>query len=163
MVSRLPLFTTDWQYTCKWLRTETEEPFTSQDPYYKMTPEVPKYSVLAWWDYGQWIIEEGRRVPVSSPGWFNSDVAKFLIAQPGEDAEEYIKNLNVRYIVLDREDFNSKFWAIVTAAGKDEKETPLLQINSMAARLWRGEVPGYTQIYETNHTSNVKILERGKK
>ena len=79
-----------WFEAMQWLRTKTPEPFASPDYYYarygKTNPPAA-FSVMNWWDQGYWIVQTGRRVPVSNPTQSGATkAAAFLTATDEADA-----------------------------------------------------------------------------
>ncbi len=59
-----------WFDAMQWLRTNTPEPFASPGYYharYGATNPPAGFSVMNWWDQGYWILQTGRRVPVTNP------------------------------------------------------------------------------------------------
>lgn len=120
-----------WVSSLNWLRDNSPEPLGSPDTYYQIQPAVPAgeiypypesaYGVLAWWDYGYWITRIARRIPNANPSQdpqaiFN--VASFFTSQNETAASEIRQKLGSAYMVIDHETALSKFWAIVTWAGK---------------------------------------------
>ena len=120
--------------------------------------DAPDYGVLSWWDYGHWIIRIGHRVPLASPAhqgepWHS----QFLAAQTEEAANSMLESLNIRYVILDRAETTSKFYAIVRKAELSESITEQLRPNSMAVRLWSEQTITWKKIYGSG---DVKIFER---
>jgi hypothetical protein len=60
----------EWIRAMTWLRQSTPPPFASGDPYLdtprSLRGQRSAWGVLAWWDYGYWIIEIGHRVPTAN-------------------------------------------------------------------------------------------------
>jgi len=85
------------------------------------------YGVLAWWDYGYWIIRIAHRIPNANPGQDPralTSVASFFTSQDEESAREVIRELGSAYIIIDYETAYvnpdtaaGKFWAVATWAG----------------------------------------------
>ncbi len=118
-----------WMEALTWLRADSPEPFGSADYYYALysKPEPGKYmcprdayGVLAWWDYGYWITRVGRRVPFSNPATaaINGE-AKFFLARDETAAEQFLKDINIRYVMVDYDIAYSegKFAAMAVWAG----------------------------------------------
>lgn len=153
--------TPEWVATCEWLKNETPPVFydNAQDPYSRYSiKEEPNYSILSWWDYGHWIIRIGERVPLSSPT--NQGVLAvpyFFVAQTTEDAESMIASLKVKYVIVTSEMISDKFYAMVDYARGDISLTDELRLNSMAMRLWQGQVTGYSLVFQT---PNIKVFEK---
>lgn len=96
-----------WFDAMQWLRTNTPEPFIAPDYYYSRydTANPPAgYSVMNWWDQGYWIIQTGRRVPVTNPTQSNaSRSAAFLTSTDEADALEMLAAARARYVIVDWE------------------------------------------------------------
>ena len=96
-----------WFDAMEWLRTNTPEPFTQPDYYYarygKTNPQ-PAFSVMNWWDQGYWILQTGRRVPISNPTQSGADkAAKFLTATDESAALAQLAADRAKYVVVDWE------------------------------------------------------------
>ena len=96
-----------WFDAMQWLRTSTPEPFSSPDYYYarydKTNPPAT-YSVMNWWDQGYWILQTGRRVPVTNPTQSNAaKAAEFLTATDEADALAILAAERARYAIVDWE------------------------------------------------------------
>jgi oligosaccharyl transferase (archaeosortase A-associated) len=102
----------DWKETLDWMRAATPEPFgdpaffyaryprQQYGPQYRYPPSA--YSVMAWWDYGYWIVDIARRIPVTNPTQANADVAAdFFLAQSEPEAAALLRAWRARYVVVD--------------------------------------------------------------
>lgn len=96
-----------WFDAMQWLRTHTPEPFNSAEYYYARyggTNPPASYSVMNWWDQGYWIIQTGRRVPVTNPTQSNAPrSAAFLTATDEAGALEMLRAVRARYVIVDWE------------------------------------------------------------
>lgn len=96
-----------WFDAMQWLRTNTPEPFGSPEHYYARygaTNPPASYSVMNWWDQGYWIIQTGRRVPVTNPTQSNAPrAAGFLTATDEAGALEMLAAARARYVIVDFE------------------------------------------------------------
>lgn len=96
-----------WQQATDWLRTRTPEPFG--DPAFYLARynsesavKLPQYSVMAWWDYGYWIMRRGRRVPVANPTQLGAAVAgAFFTETDPARAAKILEGNHSRYVVVD--------------------------------------------------------------
>jgi len=127
-----PLFAPSnaWFESLDWLRINTPEPLGDSDAYYSLykPPDQPggyvypggAYGVMAWWDYGYWITRIGRRIPFSNPGTAaERGEARYFLAQDEKTADNFTKDMNIRYIIVDNEiaSYDGKFHALPTWAG----------------------------------------------
>lgn len=162
MMKAQSVITKDWQLAMSWLRVNSLDPFGGDnfdpDAYYQITPDVqPSYSVLSWWDYGHFIIRDARRVPISSPTYQETVVGwSFFIAQSEEEADVALEGWNVRYIIIDYDMVEGKFYAMVLKSGQTQMTLQYWQ-NSMAYQLYYGLVVGkYRAVFIT---PTVKVFE----
>jgi len=132
-VATRPMFapSNPWCETMDWLRENTPEPLGNAEAYYAKykSPDekggfvYPRsaYGVLAWWDYGYWITRIGRRIPFSNPGTSaERGEYKYFLAQDEAAAGELIKEMNIRYVIVDFElaSYDGKFHALPTWNGE---------------------------------------------
>ena len=102
----------DWKETLAWMRASTPEPFgdpaffyaryrrEQYGPAYRYPPSA--YSVMAWWDYGYWIEDLARRIPVTNPAQANAKVAAdFFLSQSEKEAIPLLETWRTRYVVVD--------------------------------------------------------------
>ncbi|MFC1980928.1 oligosaccharyl transferase, archaeosortase A system-associated [Chloroflexota bacterium] len=133
-VSRQARFTlTDaWYGALSWMKGNTPDPFGDTDFYYELyeTPlqgesyDYPEsvYGVTAWWDYGYWITRIAHRLPSSNPGQTPQPIintANLFLSQEELPAQQIITDLDSAYIILDNLTTTTKFWAVVTWAGRE--------------------------------------------
>ncbi|OGO39925.1 MAG: hypothetical protein A2147_08560 [Chloroflexi bacterium RBG_16_57_8] len=124
-----------WFEALDWVKTNTPEPLGSSDAYYRRYANqragqsfdypASAYGVLAWWDYGYWITYIGHRMPNANPGQDQTavrKVASFFIAQDEASAEAIAAELDSDYVIMDYQTATSKFWAVVTWAGRTPAE-----------------------------------------
>ena len=136
-LAKRPLFAPSdaWCESLDWLRVNTPEPLDDPAAYYKLYKEpgspggyvYPRdaYGVLAWWDYGYWITRIGRRIPFSNPGTSaTGGEAKFFLAQDEAAAGQFVKDVNIRYVIVDDEiaSYESKFFALPTWVGRSYQD-----------------------------------------
>lgn len=124
-----------WMSSLDWLRENTPEPFGNPQTYYQRYQPPPAgtsyhypasaYGVMAWWDYGYWITRIARRLPNANPSQDPralTSVASFFIAQDETSANQIARQMDSAYVIIDSETATSKFWAIVTWAGRKPGE-----------------------------------------
>jgi dolichyl-diphosphooligosaccharide--protein glycosyltransferase len=123
-----------WQDALTWMKNNTPEPLGDPDDYYKIY-EVPPgesyeypesaYGVTSWWDYGYWISRIAHRLPSANPSQAPTPiilVAELFLSQEESQAQEIMTELESSYIISDYETCTSKFWAVLTWAGRAEDE-----------------------------------------
>jgi dolichyl-diphosphooligosaccharide--protein glycosyltransferase len=95
-----------WHQALAWLRKASPEPFSDPSYYLARYPEprLPEHRVLAWWDYGYWIVRIARRVPVANPTQASADSAgRMLTALDESETKDELAIFKVRYVVVNDE------------------------------------------------------------
>jgi oligosaccharyl transferase (archaeosortase A-associated) len=95
-----------WFSAVEWLRHATPEPFGDesfyQARYTERTAPSPSNTVMAWWDYGYWIVRGAHRVPVSIPTQAGAAVsAAFLMESDPDRAGEILRATRSDFVVVD--------------------------------------------------------------
>lgn len=166
MVTSPLLLNPAWGQALIWLNINTPQPYTSPSAYTEPNPGKPKYTILSWWDYGHWIIRIGQRVPLTSPTIQGIPKAKdyaFLTAQSPEEAKKYLVDLKVKYIIIDKDMVEGKFYAIIMRqAIIPQSEIPNLYEKAMVRRLYTTEVEGYKLVYDNGVVKILEVLDYEK-
>ncbi|MDM7933906.1 MAG: hypothetical protein QUS08_00775 [Methanothrix sp.] len=98
-----------------WLRENS--PATS---FFESPSRAAEYSVMSWWDYGNWILYLTRRPVVANnfqAGY--EDAATFYLSEEEREATEVLDRRGSRYILTDFGLVYGKLPALTTWAGKD--------------------------------------------
>ena len=153
-----------WCESLSWLKDNTPDPFAEPDFYYELY-ETPfsytekagnsgTYGVVAWWDYGYWIIRIGHRLPNCHPGGgAREEVARFLTAQDEAAANKIIHNLDSKYVIIDHDTATAKFYAVATYAGCNEEE-----FYDLYHQVWEGKLePGHLYYPEYYRSLAVRL------
>jgi oligosaccharyl transferase (archaeosortase A-associated) len=118
-----------WCESLTWLREYTPEPFGDPDFYYARydTPfdysNYPNaYGVMAWWDYGYWIVRIGHRPPSQNPGGAIPAVAEFFLAQDESEGQRILDERGARYVILDYDFVTGKFYGAISVTGKSQED-----------------------------------------
>jgi len=118
-----------WCESLTWLKDNTPEPFGDSDFYYarydtpfdySAYPEA--YGVMAWWDYGYWIVRIGHRPPSQNPGGAIPAVAEFFLAQDESEGQRILDERRARYVILDFDFVTGKFYGAVSVTGKSQQD-----------------------------------------
>ncbi len=114
--------TDDWKNTLEWLKTHTE-----QTSYYLQPEKKPEYSILAWWNYGNWIVYEAKRPVVANNFQVGAkDAARFFLSQNESEAMKIIQKRGVKYVVTtDMEKIEYYFASIMITAGMNPEKLGL--------------------------------------
>jgi asparagine N-glycosylation enzyme membrane subunit Stt3 len=130
------------------------------------TPQTNDYGVIAWWDYGYWIVREGQRPVPCHPGGGSTDkVAKFFTSMTTQEANKYAKELKCDYVVIDFQTAKHKWYAIPILAGKGQL-TEKQYNDCMLARLYYSKegIEGYVRVFDSKETYDkipqVRIFKR---
>lgn len=96
-----------WAEAMAWLRSSTPEPFGADAIYtarYGASNPAASYSVMNWWDQGYWVVQAGRRVPVSNPTQVRApNAAAFYAATDEHEALDMLAADRARYVLVDWE------------------------------------------------------------
>jgi oligosaccharyl transferase (archaeosortase A-associated) len=131
VASQAPYAPSDaWQESLVWMEKNTPEPLGDPNAYYELfSPDykypASAYGVTAWWDYGYWITRIARRIPNANPSQEPvaiTRVAGLFLSDNETQAGEAADVLGSSYIVADYDIATSKFYAIVTWAGREQSK-----------------------------------------
>lgn len=92
-----PAIAGDWQDSLFWLKENSDPTSHFADP-----EEIPEYSVMSWWDYGNWILYLSER-PVVANNFQTGieDAVKFYLAEDEKEATEIMDARGARYVFAD--------------------------------------------------------------
>ncbi|MBP7071707.1 MAG: glycosyltransferase family 39 protein [Methanothrix sp.] len=105
----------DWQESMAWLKENSNATSFFDNPV-----KTPEYSVMCWWDYGNWIMYMAERPVVASnfqAGW--EDAAKFYLSESEENATALLDERGSKYVFLDHSMAYGKLGAIANWAHED--------------------------------------------
>lgn len=139
-----PIITGDWRDSLIWLKNNT--PTTS---YYDAPDKNPEYSIMAWWDYGNWIEYVAKRPVVANNFQAGVDIAaRYFSAESEKTANDILDQRKARYVIVDEEtgfgykDFvYGKFKTVIELAGKN-----------ISNYVYTFEIPG------PNHATRANLL-----
>jgi asparagine N-glycosylation enzyme membrane subunit Stt3 len=107
----------DWYYSINWLGTNS-----NATNYYDNPDKTPEYSVLSWWDYGNWILYQAKR-PVVVSNFQNKtaieDATKFYLSDDELTATDVLDDRGVRYVITECNMLYGKLPAIASWANQD--------------------------------------------
>ncbi len=110
-----PMIKGDWQESMAWLKENSNATSFFDNPV-----KTPEYSVMCWWDYGNWIMYMAERPVVASnfqAGW--EDAAKFYLSESEENATGLLDERGSKYVFLDHSMAYGKLGAIASWAQED--------------------------------------------
>ena len=110
-----PMIKGDWQESMAWLKENS-----NATSFFDAPEKTPEYSVMCWWDYGNWIMYMAERPVVASnfqAGW--EDAAKFYLSESEENATALLDERGSKYVFLDHSMAYGKLGAIANWAHED--------------------------------------------
>jgi dolichyl-diphosphooligosaccharide--protein glycosyltransferase len=142
----------------EWLSALVELKETSPQTSGYLNPSVkPEYSVLSWWDYGNWILYVSKRPVVCNNFQAGAeDAAKFFTTDNESIAKEILRSRGVRYLITDdemmlgNETFKGKFQGIMRIAGLDTSN-PMFVLKTYKKSM-------FYRLHVENKVSWVKLL-----
>ena len=114
-VNASPALDADWQQSLLWLKENS-----NKTSFYDFPNESPQYSVMSWWDYGNWILFLAERPVVTNnfqAGWL--DAAKFYLSESEEEAVAILDARGSRYVFVNYDLLFGKLPALAAWAGED--------------------------------------------
>jgi oligosaccharyl transferase (archaeosortase A-associated) len=114
-VNSSPALDTDWQQSLQWLKENSNKTSFYDFPY-----ESPQYSVMSWWDYGNWILFLAERPVVTNN--FQAglmDAAKFYLSESEEEAVAVLDAHGSRYVFVNYDLLFGKLPALAAWADED--------------------------------------------
>ncbi len=119
----------------------------------------PEYSILSWWDYGNWILYIAKRPVVCNNFQAGAiDAARFFATDNETLAKEILKKRGVKYIITDdkmmlgNETFKGKFKAIMRIAGLDTKD------NTYVFKVYKNSM--FYKLHVKNGAEGIKLLSK---
>jgi len=114
-VNASPALDADWQQSLLWLKENS-----NKTSFYDFPNESPQYSVMSWWDYGNWILFLAERPVVTNnfqAGWL--DAAKFYLSESEEEAVAILDARGSRYVFVNYDLLFGKLPALAAWADED--------------------------------------------
>jgi dolichyl-diphosphooligosaccharide--protein glycosyltransferase len=105
----------DWQESLAWLKENS-----NTTSFFDAPQEVAEYSVMSWWDYGNWILYMAERPVVANN--FQAglvDAATFYLSENEEEAKAVLDARGSRYILADNKLIYGKLAALTAWANED--------------------------------------------
>jgi dolichyl-diphosphooligosaccharide--protein glycosyltransferase len=180
MIEDEPAIAGDWPEALRWLEDNTPATSNFEEPY-----AVPEYSILSWWDYGNWILYRSKRTVVANNFQAGAvDAARFYLSESEEEAMEILEYRGSRYVTTDESMLYEKLPAIVSWIDEDpssylditddqdvltfEHSRRFMGTTLAALHLFDGGGMGHLRlIHETNttrgliySTNKIKIFEK---
>ena len=110
-----PAIAGDWHDSLFWLKENSDPTSHFADP-----EEIPEYSVMSWWDYGNWVLYLAERPVVANNFQVGvADAAKFYLSDKEEESTAVLDARRSRYILVDNKIIYGKLSALTTWANED--------------------------------------------
>jgi oligosaccharyl transferase (archaeosortase A-associated) len=114
----MPQIAGDWYNSLNWL-----EKNSNTTSWYDNPNKTPEYSVLSWWDYGNWIIYQAKRPVVSNNFQTGiADASKFYLSEDEKTATDVLDARRTKYVITDYDMLYGKLPALAIWANKDPSE-----------------------------------------
>jgi dolichyl-diphosphooligosaccharide--protein glycosyltransferase len=105
----------DWADSLAWLKENS-----NATSFFESPEKVAEYSVMSWWDYGNWILYMAERPVVANNFQAGvEDSAKFLLSEDEQEATSLLDARRSRYIFVDNKMVYGKLAALTTWANED--------------------------------------------
>jgi dolichyl-diphosphooligosaccharide--protein glycosyltransferase len=114
----VPQIAGDWYNSLNWL-----EKNSNTTSWYDNPDKTPEYSVLSWWDYGNWVLYQAKR-PVVANNFQTGieDASKFYLSEDEKTATDVLEARRTKYVITDYDMLYGKLPAIALWANKDPAE-----------------------------------------
>ncbi len=111
----VPQIAGDWYDSLNWL-----EKNSNATSWYDSPDKIPEYSVMSWWDYGNWILYQAKR-PVVANNFQTGipDASRFYLSENEDAATRVLDTRKTRYVITDYDMHYGKLPAVATWANKD--------------------------------------------
>jgi dolichyl-diphosphooligosaccharide--protein glycosyltransferase len=113
--SSVPAVSGDWEESLAWLKENS-----NATSFFDSPQKTPEYSVMNWWDYGNWVLYLTKRPVVSNNFQAGlTDAAKFYLSESEDKASAILDAKKSRYILTDYSLIYAKLAAITNWAEED--------------------------------------------
>jgi dolichyl-diphosphooligosaccharide--protein glycosyltransferase len=113
--SSVPDAAGDWRESLVWLKENS-----NATSFFDSPQKSPEYSVMTWWDYGNWVLYMAERPVVTNN--FQAglvDAAKFYLSENEEEATSVLDRRKSKYILTDYSLIYAKLAAITAWTNED--------------------------------------------
>jgi len=114
-VGGVPMIAGDWYESLSWLEKNSNSTSFYDDP-----ANVPEYSVMSVWDYGNWIVYQAKRPVVANN--FQAgimDSVKFYLSESEEKSTALMDKRRAKYVFVDYDMLHSMLPSIAKWANED--------------------------------------------
>jgi len=108
----------DWYNSLNWL-----EKNSNTTSWYDNPDKAPEYSVLSWWDYGNWVLYQAKRPVVANNFQTGiADASKFYLSENEKNATDVLDARRTRYVITDYDMLYGKLPALAIWANKEASD-----------------------------------------
>lgn len=109
-----------WHETCEWIKNNTPDigiPVIDTYSSGKSYESIHAYGILSWCDYGYYIIELAKRIPITNPGYANAhEGAQIFLQSDEKEIADNLESFGVRYVITDDDMCSGFFYAMCSFA-----------------------------------------------
>jgi oligosaccharyl transferase (archaeosortase A-associated) len=118
ITNAVPQIAGDWYNSLNWL-----EKNSNTTSWYDNPDKTPEYSVLSWWDYGNWVLYQAKR-PVVANNFQTGigDASKFYLSEDEKTATDVLDARRTKYVITDYDMLYGKLPALALWANRDPSE-----------------------------------------
>lgn len=110
-----PAVAGDWEEALAWLKENS-----NTTSFFDSPQKTAEYSVMSWWDYGNWVLYLAERPVVANNFQAGvADAAKFYLSESEEEATAVLDARGSRYILADYSLIYGKLASLTTWANED--------------------------------------------
>ncbi len=110
-----PVISGDWADALTWLKENS-----NTTSFFESPEEVPEYSVMNWWDYGNWVLYMAQRPVVANNFQAGvADAARFYLSEDEQEATAVLDARRSRYIIVDNKMIYGKLASLTAWADED--------------------------------------------
>jgi oligosaccharyl transferase (archaeosortase A-associated) len=116
-VGGAPMIAGDWYESLNWLEKNSNSTSFYDDP---DPANLPEYSVMNLWDYGNWIIYQAKRPVVANNFQVGiADSTKFYLSDSEEESAALMDKRRAKYVIVDYDMLHGKLPSITQWANVD--------------------------------------------
>lgn len=128
-VGGAPMIAGDWYESLNWLEKNSNSTSFYDDPV-----NVPEYSVMNLWDYGNWIVYLAKRPVVANNFQVGvMDSTKFYLSGSEEESTALMDKRRAKYVFVDYDMLHGKLFSIASWANEDPASYLILKDYSLNA------------------------------
>ncbi|OPY49165.1 MAG: Dolichyl-monophosphooligosaccharide--protein glycosyltransferase AglB [Methanosaeta sp. PtaU1.Bin112] len=110
-----PVVAGDWADALTWLKDNS-----NTTSFFESPDEVAEYSVMNWWDYGNWVLYLAQRPVVANNFQAGvSDAARFYLSEDEQEATSVLDARRSKYIIVDNKMIYGKLASLTAWANED--------------------------------------------